>query len=253
LVTPFGASLISFDTPEHRWVPVLSQMVSPDGLTWLYGTLRLGNEYHAVNVRTGTDITLAGSDLLMKVIGLDDQFAYATLSDSSRATFWRLPLDGSPASQVNAAGTWQLVNRTSAWGVGAASLPEGAPYSLQRLNLKTGTVTQWVQLPGAGRVVGFDVAGLPILQVNGPTGDVIVVPSPGVKQVVATAFSFTEPTVRPAQPSSFSEPPSIYEPFHALGDTHGIWLSGVDGIYLSVGGRASKTSTVIAFAAGPCS
>jgi len=240
LNTPFGANWVSYDTPMHRWVPVDLQMLSPNGTTWLYGTLRSGNENHAVDVRTGTDTTLWGSDRLFRVIGLDNRYAYAMLDSTGGAHLWRLPLDGMQAVQLRVTGNWQFVNGGAAWGTGLASLPAGAPFSLQRLDLQYNTVIDWLQLSGSGSVVGFDAAGAPIVQVGGPGGDVIIAPRPNVQRPLAQAFSF-------------AKGPAAYAPLPALGDTHGIWLAGVDGIYLSVNGMASKQSSVQAFPAGPCS
>lgn len=239
LVTPFGANWVSYDAPLLRWVPVTRDMLSPDGSTWLYGTLRRGNEYHAVDVRTGTDTTLWGSDQLYRVIGLDDKFAYAMLDSATGAHLWRLPLDGSDGSQIKVAGTWQFVNGGSVWGIGSATLPAGAPYSLQRFNVQQNTVTNWVQLETPGNLVGFDANGAPIIQVGGPGGDVIVAPSVGEQRTVAKAFVFAKSS-------------GGYMQLPAMGDAHGTWLAGTDGIYLSVNGRASKQSGVQAFPAGPC-
>jgi hypothetical protein len=43
-----------------------------------------------------------------------------------------------------------------------------------------------------------------------------------------------------------------YAPNGALGDAHGIWVTGADGIYLSVDGAATKISNIHAFPAGTC-
>jgi hypothetical protein len=222
-----------------RWVPADRLMLSPDGATWLYGTLRSGNEYHAVDVRTGADITLSGSDKFFRVFGLDNTFAYAMLDSTGGAQLWKLPLDGSLGFQLKVNGIWQFVNGGAVWGTGSASLPPGAPFSLQRFDMQNKTSTTWVQLSGPGTLVGFDANGAPIVQVGGPGGDVIVAPTPNVQRPVAQAFSF-------------AKGPGGYAQLPALGDTHGIWLAGVDGIYLSVNGAASKQSSVQAFPAGPC-
>ena len=237
LRTPFGATWVSYDTSMGRWVPVDRQRLSPDGKTWLYGTLRTAMEYHAVDVRTSTDTTLWGFDRMFKVFGLDNTFAYAMLDSMGGTDLWRLPLNGSQGSQVGVVGTWQFVNGGAAWRTGPA--PSGAPFSLQRLDLQNTTVSTWVQLSGRGSLVGFDAAGSPIVQVGGPGGDIIVAPSQGVQLAVARAFTF-------------AKGPDAYAQLPAVGDSHGIWLAGDDGIYLSVNGEASKQSSVVAFPAGPC-
>src|SRR5439155_13629442 len=214
LTTPFGASWVSYDTPMRRWVPVDRQLLSPDGATWLYGTLRQGNEYHAVDVRTGKDTRLWGSDRFFHVIGLDNTYAYGMLDGPGGAHLWKLPLDGSQAVQLSVNGTWQFVNHGAAWGTGGSSLPPGAPFSLQRLDLKNNTVSTWVQLSGPGSLVGFDANGAPIVQ-GGPGGDVIVAPSQGVKRTVAQNFYFAKGTMGIAH-------------LPALGDVHGIWLAAQD-------------------------
>ena len=240
LRTPYGQNWASYDAPMRRWVPVDLQRLSPDGKTWLYGTLGRGMVYHAVDVRTGTDTLLWGSDQMFNLFGLDNRFAYAMLASTGGARLWRLPLDGSDGTQVRVNGTWQFVSGGAAWGTGSASLPVGAPFSLLRLDLQNNTVSTWVQLSGQGSLAGFDAAGAPIIQVGGPGGDVIVAPSPGVQRPVAHAFSF-------------AKAPDAYGQLPAIGDAHGIWLAGEDGIYLSVNGEASKQSSVQALPAGPCS
>jgi hypothetical protein len=239
LTTPFGPGWVSFDGPMRRWLPADRPMVSPDGATYVYGTLRNGNEYHAVDVTTGADTKLWGSDQFFRVIGLDNTYAYGMLDSSGGAHLWKLPLDGSQAVQLRVNGTWQSVNGGAAWGTGANSLPAGAPFSLQRLDLQSNAVSTWVQLSGPGSLVGFD-KGAPIVQAGGPGGDVMVVPSQGVQQAVARNFSFLNGS-------------DGRDHLPALGDAHGIWLAGGDGIYLSVNGVASKQSSVQAYLAGPCS
>jgi hypothetical protein len=238
LVNPYGGTWTSYDTPMRRWVPADRLMLSPDGATWLYGTLRVGNEYHAVDVSTGSDTTLWGSDKLFRVLGLDNKYAYAMLDGTGGAHLWRLPLDGTDGSQIRVSGTWQFVNGGAVWGTGAAPMPAGAPFMLQRLDLQKNTVTTWVQLSGPGNLVGFDGRGAPIVQVGG--GDIIVAPSPGAQRPVAHAFSFAK------RPDGIASLP-------AVGDSYGIWLPGTDGLYVSVNGVASKQSSVQAFPAGPCS
>jgi len=240
LTTPVGAGWVSYDAPMRRWVPVDKQMLSPDGATYLYGTLRTGNEYHAVDVKTGNDTMLWGSDRFFRVFGLDNKYAYAMLDATGGAHLWRLPLDGTDGSQIRAGGTWLFVNGGALWGTGSASLPAGAPFTLQRLDLQQNTETTWVQLSGPGRLVGFNATGAPIVQVGGPGGDVIVAPTPGVQRPVAHAFYFAKGTIG-------------IDHLPALGDANGIWLAGADGIYLSVNGVPSKQSFVQAYLAGPCS
>jgi hypothetical protein len=215
-------------------------MLSPSGNVWLYGTLRSGLEYHAVDIRSGSDTTLWGSDHFFHVIGLDDEFAYANDQAASGSHLWELPLDGSNGMQLNQSGGWSVINQGSAWGTGASALPPGAPYSLQRLDLKTGKTTSWLQLSTSGNLVGFDANGAPIVQVGGAGGDVIVASAPNLQKPVAKSFMFAK------QPSGATL-------FTALGDSHGIWLAGVDGVYLSVSGVATRQSIVQAFPAGPCS
>jgi hypothetical protein len=232
---PAGADWISYDTTMRRWVPVDRQMVSPNGTTWVYST-QAGNENHAVNIRTGHDTTLWGAARGFRVFGLDDSYAYA---NSAGGQLWRLPLDGSKASQIDVSGNWLFVNGGAVWGT-SAILPAGASFSLQRLDLRTGTGTTWVLLPTPATVVGFDKDGAPIVQVGGAGGDVIVAPSPGVQRPVAHNFYFGKGTIGIAH-------------LPALGDTHGIWLFAQDGTYLSVNGVPSKQASFPAFLAGPCS
>ena len=238
LKSPSGATWISYDAQMQRWVPANRDMVSPDGNTWIYGSFGSANQYHAVNVSTKKDTLLWGSDKLYRLIGLDNRNAYAMLDSAEVSRLWRLPLDGSLGGPLKVNGSWQLVNGGKVWGAGTTSFP-GAAYSLQQLDVQANVVTTWIELDNQANLVGFDVSGAPLLQVGGQVGDVIVVPSPGNQVRVAKAFGF-------------GSGPAEHGPMPAVGDEHGIWLAGADGIYLSIGGVANKQSVVHAFPAGPC-
>ena len=237
--SPLGAAWLSYDAPAQRWLPVTREMMTPDGKIWLYGKVANGNAYHAVDVNTGKDTALWGSDQAFRFIGLDNAYAYTLLDGPAGTRLWRLPLNGSVGGPLKVNGIWQFVNGGKVWGTGAASQPAGASYSLQVLDVPNNTITTWIELDHQAEVVGFAADGGPILQVGGAGGDVIVVPSPGEQYLVAKGFLFA------TRAAGFA-------PLPALGDANGIWLAGSDGIYLSVNGVANKQSDVKAFPAGPC-
>jgi hypothetical protein len=111
---------------------------------------------------------------------------------------------------------------------------------LTRLDLATGQTTRWGTFDGNARLLGFDAVGWPVMTLGDVDGAVVVMPSAGVMRPVARL-------VLPPR-----SPHNDYAPAGALGDAHGIWLTGADGIYLSVDGKATKISSVRAFPAGTC-
>ena len=239
--TPFGSVGLSYDRSASRWIPVPGRHASLDGSTYIYYAPRKGVEIHAVSVRTGADIVLArDQDQMWDPIGLDNRFVYAMLGATSQATdLWRIPLDGGKASQVTTGGHWLAVTAGSAWGTDA-DLPSGMPLLLTRLDLTTGQTTRWGSFDDNATLLGFDAVGWPVMTLGDIDGAVVVLPSAGVMRGVARL-------VLPLRPGY-----DHYAPAGALGDAHGIWLTGADGIYLSVDGNATKVSSVHAFPAGTC-
>jgi hypothetical protein len=238
--TPFGNVGFWYDRPASRWIPGPGRLVSLDGSTYIYYTLRKGTEIHAVTVRTGADTVLApDQEQLWYPVGLDNEFVYAMLGSSSPVTdLWRIPLDGGRANQVTTGGHWIAITAGSAWGTESAP---GMPIVLTRLDLATGQTTRWGSFDDNAQFLGFDAVGWPIISIGDVAGVVVAKPSPWVDQPVATRFALA--------PRSAN---NDYAPSGAIGDSHGIWLAGADGIYLSVDGAATKISNIHAFPAGTC-
>lgn len=239
--TPFGSSGLWHDRASSGWLPVPQRLVSLDGSTYIYFTLRQAVEVHAVSVATGGDTVLAPhQEQFWNPVGLDNHFAYAMVGSGSQASdLWRIPFNGAPASQVTTGGYWIAITAGSAWGTDSQSPPTGAPFALKRLDLISGQSSPWAEFSGGARLLGFDAVGSPVIADG--TGDVVVMPSPNVKQPLGTGLVL--------QPRSAH---NDYAPTIAFGDAHGIWLAGADGIYLSVDGSTTKISNVRAFPAGTC-
>jgi hypothetical protein len=240
--TPFGDPAIAlwYDRSSSKWLPVAGRQVSLNQSTYIYYTLRKGIEIHAVTVRTGSDIRLAPSqDEMWDPVGLDNPFVYAMVGGRSQATdLWRIPLDGGKASRVTTAGHWIAVSAGSVWGTESAPR---TPFLLLRLDLSTGKTTRWGSFDDSAQLLGFDAAGWPVISIGDIAGTVVVKSAPNADRVVATGVTVTR-----------RSPYDDFTPTIAIGDAHGIWLAGDDGIYLSVDGSATKISNVHAFPAGTC-
>jgi hypothetical protein len=232
-----------YDRSSSRWLPVPGRLVSLDGSTYIYYTLRKGVEIHAVSVRRGSDTVLAPDQdqMMWDPVGLDNHFVYAMVGAISTATdLWRIPLDGGKASRITTGGHWIAITAGSAWGA-EADLPAGMPFVLTRLDLASGQTTRWGSFDDNAQLLGFDAVGWPIMSIGDIAGVIVARKAPHVDQPVATRFRLA--------PRS---PHNDYAPYLAIGDAHGIWLAGTDGIYLSVDGTATKISSVKAFPAGTC-
>lgn len=237
---------LAFDRGYNKWLPVSWRLVSDDGSHYIYADYPnpdptasgAHSVIHIVNVGTGADrvLTQTGEYIIM------DYSANAVY-----LTQWIGGHDG-PGPEIQ----WMLNPST---GV-VTTLPGGPKYGywvaggagwrtdyntadptvhngptggnrLIRVDLATGAETTWLYQQGADwvQVMGFDLKGHPIVVVG--VGNQITI------LLLTDSVHRTQITMGPANYG------------WALGDSNGIWLSGVEGTYLytSAAGLQKMSST----------
>lgn len=224
---------VAFDRGYNKWLPVSWRLVSDDGSHYVYADYPnpdptasgAHSVIHIVSVSTGVDrvLTQTGQYIIMDYGG-----------NGVYLTQWVGGHDG-PGPQIQ----WKLNPSTGA----VTTLPGGAKYGywvaggagwrtdyntadptvhdgptggnrLIRVDLATGAETTWLYQQGADwvQVMGFDLKGRPIVVVGVGTQ--------------LTVWLLTDASHR----ARITTGTANYG--WALGDSNGIWLSGVDGTYL---------------------
>jgi len=198
---------LSYDQPFRRWLPVARTQVSPDGSRYAYtGT----DGIYVVSVATDTQVEF-GEGKRWTLVSVQADGVYA--SEFNAAGLWQFPFSGTPR-QITATGFWRGASSTAAFGTATSAVPQGVSNTILRLDLKTGTTSDWFTLPDTlSSVVGFDGHGNPILAVqylNGSGNEILIASGPGKVQPIAA--------------SSFGSVVNIGGP--PVADSHGIWFAG---------------------------
>ena len=244
---------LAFDRGYNKWLPVSWRLVSDDGSHYVYAEYPSPDPapgahsvIHIVSVGTGADrvLTQTGQYIIMDYTG-------------SRVfmTQWVGGHDG-PGPQIQ----WMLNPST---GV-VTTLPGGSKYGywaaagagwrtdyntadptvhngptggnrLIRVDLTSGAETTWLYQQGADwvQVMGFDLKGHPIVEVS--VGNQITI------SLLSDSVHRTEITTGPTNYG------------WVVGDSNGIWLSGVDGTYLYTSAAGlQKMSPTGGLIAGGC-
>lgn len=159
------------------WVPVMRSWVAGDGSRYAYPDPSSGGVH--VESLTGGSETIVGSGQTWNLIDVEADAVYAASAGQNGPAvgLWRLPLDGSGASEVIDHGSWPLVAGGVAWGYGLSNPPQGVPNPVVRHDLNTGSerIFQDVQ----GQLIGLDAAGDPIVESNGGNGNQLSLLAPG--------------------------------------------------------------------------
>jgi hypothetical protein len=234
-VTPVGQLGITFSTKTKLWLPGFP---TPDGSKYVYAWFAKGIEMRVFEMGTGQDIRLDDGDKMWTPFGVDDSAAYAMSDDLN--SLWRFPLTGAPRTEVSAAGGyWRAVSAGAAWGFATASLPDGVPTVLRRLDLGTGSVKDFARFSVPVTIVGFDGAGLPVLASN-EGGTVYLLNGSGTATQIAFDISI------PKGPTGWTPP------YIASGDQNGLWLGAPSGVYLYRNGALGKVTNIAATPSGGC-
>lgn len=229
---------LTYSPTSKFWLPATSQFASPDGTKWLYFTLGLGTVMTLTDVATGQSTNLDNAQRNWNPVGIDDSAAYAASED--RSGLWRFPFTGAPGTQLISGGYWAAISPGAAWGFANQSVPAGAPTVLRRRDLNTGSVTDFARFTDPVTIVGLDGAGLPVLS-TGQGGTLLALTASGDEIQIATGFTLV------TWPEAGSPPL-----FSVVGDSHGLWIGGADGIYLYQNGNLDKVSDIIASPSGGC-
>ena len=234
-IDPNGNGGRYFDRAFSRWLPVSGWAVSPDGSQ--YADIEsLGTEYviHVVAVATGKEAlvhvpnpTFNGqpyvfdfsADGIYLVQAFEHLLPGLWLVDPATGSIRQISKDLNPVYSAGNGIVWvQVLNPADPNPVVTRSSAGILPNEIDRVDLRSGTRTEWLYQPGEGlSVIGLDSRGLPLIESSlwgvDPNAQLLLVAAP-------------------------DSPRSIYKGaiVEALGgsftDSHGVWMGGQRGIYL---------------------
>jgi hypothetical protein len=148
-----------YDAQYQRWVQGPHELVSPDGSRYTYfsfsSSTPANGQVHVVDVVSGVDriiydgatsywpIAFAGDGIyLMHAINLKQ--------NALEGLFRLDPSGGTPArvrGDLGKEARWTLASGGSAWGVAYGTSSQQIQYTVEQLDLTTGTLTDWFQEP----------------------------------------------------------------------------------------------------------
>lgn len=226
----------------QRWVRAGRPAVSPDGSRYAYWTADPSHgEVHVVDVASGSDRVAYSGATQYIIVGYESDAIYlAHIINARQGAFEHLyrldPAGGTPQLVLGSdrhmyQWGWVLVADGAAWGIDNRVSGTDYIYSVLRLDLATGQVTEWMEGPqgkmfwplgvDAGhRLYAAPYAG-PLWRVERP-GQPVELPTPA-----QTYFSGAI-----GGPSSFAS------------DAVGVWISGQGSIWLYADGNDPKQFTV---------
>ncbi len=220
----------AYDTVYSRWLPVMPNLVSPDGTHYVF--MDSNANLSTVDVRTGHDsqLTVDGTGAWHPV-GWQPAGIYAiqATSQGPHPGLWLVPYPSGTPKQVTDLGYWQAVGPGAAYGTVESIPPPDTSIAIVRLDLASGAITKWFYQAGqrAPWIAGFDRAGAPVIQ---QSVAVYLVPAALQPQVIAP----------------------ITKTSTAYGDSWGIWLGSNDGLFLFAGGELTRVSNTPLLPVGGC-
>jgi hypothetical protein len=214
---------LTYDRAYTRWLPVPYRWVSPDGKRYAYPGVSGG--IYVQNVAAGTQVEL-GEGTVWQVLDVGATGVYAVTGQTGG--LWLLPFGGG-VTTITTTGYWQAVWGTSAYGTATSSVPNGVGNNLLRLDIPSGTVTDFFSRPqSSGTVVAFSPNGNPVIYVYGPNG-----------LTIWTGLGATIGEIADLYNSNF------YPNGAPIVDSHGIWLGSSGGTVLHVSGQGWYFMSVI--------
>jgi hypothetical protein len=230
---PPGWYGLTYDAGYSRWVPVPYSWVSPDGIHYAYP---LGGEIYVQNVANGTQLELAEGQGYQP-LDVENDGVYVTLPN--HPGLWFLPLSGA-SRQVTSSGFWQAIGGGAAYGTVTSSVPQGATNTINKLDLRTGSIAPfWTAESGPSQVIGFDQHGYPLVTVSYPTGQAMFIVGPQNYYAIA-AMGYGQ----------YNPPPYPYG--SPIADSHGLWFAVGGGIELYSNGAWYWMSLIGGQLAGQC-
>jgi hypothetical protein len=213
---------MSYDRLLDRWLPVYSNQVSLDGVSYAYFTAPAA-VLRVVEVASGTPRVAFSGDptLIWKVVAFRPEGIYVSHSngpaggDTDPDRLWRVTSSTTLAliSDRRSVGGWRIFGGY-AWGVETDDpmrlAQPGTEERLLRIDLKTGAASVWFRRTGT--LIGA-LGGLP----NGNT--VVLVGDPLALWMVAA-------------PQDERQIASIGASADSANDSHGVWLLNASGIWL---------------------
>ena len=155
-----GYSGLSYDRAYARWLPVPYTLVSPDGSRYAHTS---PDSVYVENVATDTTTEL-GQGHAWTIIGVQNNGVYATIVN--QAGLWLLPYSAA-AQQITTTGYWQMASSDAAYGGTTSAVPQGIANTIIRLDLKSGTVSDWFTRGGAmSTPFGLDAHGNALINVS---------------------------------------------------------------------------------------
>lgn len=248
----------SYDSDQHRWVPVPREWVSPDGSSYAYAVIQTGaaQGVHIVDVRTGSDRVIPGTsgdpDARGSHFGLVayqlDGVYLNRVSQLGANGLWLLNPTTGAITQVStdAPGVRVMVVGKQAWWtvVNADASAPADPYAYHQY--LTGSPGQhgetWFQRPGYRlNVVGVDADGRAVVLAQSSASDELWLLS------VPNASSQLNAT-----PDDGSFRTELLTFRTAVPDSGGWWIGSRAGVFFAKGGSLQQVSTMPAVAVGAC-
>jgi hypothetical protein len=252
----FAMAAATYDAPQHRWLPVPRELVSPDGAAYAYAVAQPGANQgmHVVNVGTGADRIVPGTtgspDARGEHYGViayqPDGIYLNRVGQLGGVGLWLLtPATGAVAQvSTDAPGVGVFVAGKQAWWTALSANPYASSDPHVTHQYLTGVVGQhgetWFQRPGTGlHLLGVD-AGRAIVLAQSASDELWQLTTPNDSKTVST------------MPNDPSFPELV--PFKtAVLDAAGWWIGSRTGVFLATaGGEFLQASTTPAVVVGAC-
>jgi hypothetical protein len=228
---------LTYDNAVNRWLPVPSTWVTPEGTLYAYA---LDLESHAtnfmieVNAQTGTPSQLGGVGTGWQVIGMSSTTIYA--EPIQGPGLWMQSISGDFSPKLINDDYWSAASGFYAYG---SPIPDGG--AILRMDVRNPTQrVPWFNKSNSAAIIGFVGSGDPVIW----TGtDLWIASAPGQATRIGSG-------ALPLSPKASGRP--IRGALAPVPDSHGLWFSTTDGIYLYAGGQTTKVSSLVAQVAGAC-
>ena len=268
-IDPAGKGAGYFDRAFSRWLPVTREAVSPDGKHYAY--LSFGDQgiffVHVVDVATGTDhafredanavaITFTPSVLdfaaegIYLLHGFERVMPGMWLVDPNTGAI-RLVSDAGGIQVSGGGGIFWIgdINPADPHPVNTASSSGTLPDQIDRLDLKTGSLTPWLYMPGYGlRVLGVDSQARPLI--GAVLG--IIAPAPHSDPIDHSASELLLALGADSQ-RSIDKGAVVDALVGGIADAHGFWFGSLQGLYFySDASGLQKVSNQPGFPANGC-
>ncbi|HEX7264125.1 MAG TPA: hypothetical protein VF383_08110 [Candidatus Dormibacteraeota bacterium] len=241
-VQSFGAT---FDAAANKWLHADRQLLSPDRKRYAYWMGNgSNNEIHVVDLTTGADRIVYSGSILFIVIAFTQDTLYLVHAINPRQGSFELlftldPAGGGTPTLVTGSDRhmyqwgWVLISDGAAWGIDYRVQGNAYVYSMLRLDLTTGSVTQWLEGPPDDMFWPQGTDGSHRLYAGDNQQKLLRIASPGNVDTLAN-------------PGPVAINGGIGSQSGFVSDSTGVWFSGQGRVWLY-----SETAMPKDFAAGP--